>query len=339
VPLVISFPLVVSAGGSITVPLRFQPTALGNAAAGISVFSNDPASPAQVQVRGTVPPPRLVLSIADHGDFCHTCVGDCNDKPLLLSNSGKCKLTVTGISSSSAEFLVPDVVIFPLVIAAGSAVPLTLRFQPTSFGTKSATITVTSDDPAGPATLAVSGFAPSGKLAITGTTHFGAVELGIRALQTVSICNVGECDLHVTKVAFKPLGPCEKYRHRCCDCGPDCGCGGCGPGCGCGHKPDGDDHHDHAKKHECDQKCLNFKIVTNPFPATVHPGSCLGVLIQYVPTCDNAACCELVIESDDPDDPSHTLFVTGHLRRTLHSALKCWAAQELQEILKAGKGC
>ena len=191
VPLVISFPLVVSAGGSITVPLRFQPTALGNAAAGISVFSNDPASPAQVQVRGTAPPPRLVLSIADHGDFCHTCVGDCNDKPLILSNSGRCKLTVTGISSSSGEFLVPDVIIFPLVIAAGSAVSLMLRFQPTSFGPKSATITITSDDPAGPATLAVSGFVPSGKLAITGTTHFGAVELGVRALQTVSICNVG----------------------------------------------------------------------------------------------------------------------------------------------------
>jgi hypothetical protein len=339
VPGVISFPLVVSAGGSITVPLRFQPTALGSAAATISVFSNDPASPAQVQVQGTAPPPRLVLSIADRGDFCHTCVGDCNDKPLILSNSGKCKLTVTGISSSSGEFLVPDVTNFPLVIAAGTAVSLMLRFQPTSFGTKSATITVTSDDPASPATVAVSGTVPSGKLAITGTTYFGAVELGVRALQTVSICNVGECDLHVTKVAFKPLGPCEKYRHRGCDCGPDCGCGGCGPGCGCGHKRDGDDRHDHDKKHECDQKCLNFKIVTNPFPATVHPGSCLGVLIQYVPTCDNAACCELVIESDDPDDPSHTLFVTGHLRRTLQSALKCWAAQELQEILKAGKGC
>ncbi len=336
VPGVISFPLVVSGGGSITLPLRFQPTGLGVTGATIDVVSNDPASPARVQVRGTAPAPRLVLSIADAGDFGDTCVGDFRDQPLVLSNSGTCKLTITGISSSSGEFLVPNVVIFPLTIAAGSAVSLILRFQPTSFGAKSATITVTSDDPAGPAAVAVSGTAPSGKLAITGTTHFGAVELGVRALQTFSICNVGECDLHVTKVAFKPLGPCEKYRHRCCDCGPDCGCGGRGPGCGCGHKPDG---HDCDKKHECDQKCLNFKIVTNPFPATVHPGSCLGVLIQYVPTCDNAACCELVIETDDPNDPSHTLFVTGHLRRTLHSALKCWAAQELQHMLKAGKGC
>jgi hypothetical protein len=88
--------------------------------------------------------------------------------------------------------------------------------------------------------------------------------------------------------------------------------------------------------HRCDQSCLNFRIVTNPFPATLHPGSCLGVLIEYLPTCDSAACCELLIESDDPAHPARKLFVTGHLRRTLRSALKCWAAQELHEILQAG---
>jgi hypothetical protein len=60
------------------------------------------------------------------------------------------------------------------------------------------------------------------------------------------------------------------------------------------------------------------------------------VLLEYVPTCDNSACCELVIDSDDPEHPELTLFVTGHLRRTLRSALKCWAAQELHSILEAG---
>jgi hypothetical protein len=311
VPAVISFPLVVSAGGSITVPLRFQPTALGSAAATIRVFSNDPASPTQLRVRGTAPPPRLVLSIADHGDFCHTCVGDCNDKPLILSNSGKCKLTVTGISSSSGEFLVPDVVIFPLVIGAGSAVPLTLRFQPTSFGAKSATITVTSDDPAGPRTVAVSGIAPPPILRVTGTTYFGPVDLGLRAHQTLSICNVGPCDLHVSRVGFTPQPCCPEHD-------------GCAEPERVEHPPN-------------DQRCTDFCLVNNPFPATVKPGTCLGVLIQYTPTCDGVRCCELVIESDDPVTPRKTLTVTGHMHRTLKAALKCWAASELRELLDAGR--
>ena len=326
VPNVASFPLQVAAGSTLAVPLRFQPSAVGAANATVRVFSNDPNSPDQLEVNGNTPTPRLVLSIADSGDFGKVCVGNFRDLPLTVSNSGGCELTITGIASSGPEFEVPNVAILPIVIAPGASTELNLRFRPTSFGAKAATFSITSDDPASPATLDVTGVAPSGKIVLTGTTHFGAVELGVRAVQRLSICNTGDCDLHVSKVGFKPQGPCAQYQHRPDGCYPDCSCG-------CDQDDKYENHHD------CDQKCLNFKIISNPFPERVHSGSCLDILIQYVPTCDNAACCELEIESDDPENLSQTLLVTGHLRRTLHSALKCWIAQELQEALIAGRGC
>jgi photosystem II stability/assembly factor-like uncharacterized protein len=73
-PGVASFPLAVSPGGSITLPIRFQPIALGGAAATISVVSNDPSSPAQVNVTGTAPAPRLVIIVPDAGDFGRSCL-------------------------------------------------------------------------------------------------------------------------------------------------------------------------------------------------------------------------------------------------------------------------
>lgn len=324
-PNVLSFPLVIGPGDSMVLPIRYQPAVLGADAGTITVLSNDPDSPAQIDVAGTAPSPRLVLSIADDGDFGRVCVDDFCDKTLVLSNSGECPLTVTGITSNSPDFLVPQVLAFPLVIAPAAAVSLTLRFMPTSFGAKSGTITVTSDDPASPANLDVTGFAPSGKLTITGTGCFGGVELGSRALTKISVCNTGDCDLHVTDVGFKPPSDCEKIAQ--CDCDCDCDC---------------DSHHD--PKEDCEkpgsnQRCLNFKILSNPFPVKVGPGSCLDLLIKYTPTCNNAACCELLIKTDDPDNPIMSIFVTGHLKRTLHSALKCWAGQELHELLKAGKSC
>ncbi len=215
-------------------------------------------------LRGTAPPPRLALSIADRGDFGHVCVGVFRDEPLTLMNGGACPLTISNITSSAPDFLVPEVVTYPIVVAAGGSAEVEIRFQPTSFGSKSATLTVTSDDPVGPRTLTLSGTAPSGHLVITGSGHFGSVELGQRAERTVSICNDGECDLHVSRAAFKP----DPWKPGCRDC-DDCDC---------------DD--DEREEDRSDQCCATFKIVNNPFPATVKGGACLGVLIRFIPTCD-----------------------------------------------------
>ncbi len=94
--------------------------------------------------------PRLDLAIADSGDFGPCCVDSFVDRPLVLSNGGKCPLSITGIVSSSGEFLVPEVLSYPLSIAPGAALPLPIRFAPTSLGGKAATLTVSSNDPAGP---------------------------------------------------------------------------------------------------------------------------------------------------------------------------------------------
>jgi photosystem II stability/assembly factor-like uncharacterized protein len=263
-PSVLSYPLKVSAAGSLDVTIRFRPSSLGVKFGTVQILSDDPAGPHTVSVSGAAPAPRLALVFADTGDFGKVCVGSFEDLWLVLSNSGKCPLTVTAITSSlAAEFVVPEVLSYPLEIGAGDALPVPIRFAPTSFGAKSATITVTSDDPAGPRTITVSGFAPSGKLAVTGSTSFGGVTACCCADRTISICNVGDCDLHVTRVRFK-------------------------------------------------RKSHHWKLLHNPFPATLHAGSCLNVVIRYKATEKCPRACELIIESDDPNLPVKTMDVLAY---------------------------
>jgi Abnormal spindle-like microcephaly-assoc'd, ASPM-SPD-2-Hydin len=262
-PSVASFPLVVAPGASIDIPVRFAPTSFGFQAGTVTVLSDDPASPRLIPVFGTAPPPRLVLALADFGDFGRCCVGSFRDEPLLISNSGKCALSVTAIASSSGEFLMPEVLAFPLVVGAGDALSVPIRFAPTSFGAKSATITVASDDPVGPRTIDVSGFAPSGTLAVTGSTTFGGVTACCCADRTISLCNVGDCDLHVTSVRFK-------------------------------------------------RKSHHWKLLHNPFPTTLHSGSCLNVVIRYKATEKCPRSCELIIESDDPTTPVKIIEVLAY---------------------------
>jgi hypothetical protein len=260
VPVVAIYPLEVEGGDSIDIPIRFRPTSFGPKAATLTIFSNDPTGPHTVAVSGLCGSPRLALLLADTGEFGRVCVGSFADAPLILSNSGVCPLSVTAIVSSAADFLVPEVLAYPLSIAAGSFLPVPIRFKPASFGAKAATITVSSNDPASPQMIGVSGYAPSGKLAITGSTIFGGVPCGCRVQRVLSVCNVGGCELHVTRVGFK-----RKRRH--------------------------------------------FRLINNPFPATLHPGSCLDVVIQYIATEVVSRSCELIVECNDPHDPVRCLDV------------------------------
>src|SRR4051795_4627667 len=131
----------------------------------------------------------------------------CVTKQLTVSNGGQCQLTITSITSSSPEFIVPDVDTLPIRIAPDTTTQIPLRFAPVTYGSKSATITVDSDDPGGARAIAVSG--PSGVLALSGSTDFGKVELGVTAHLVVTLANVGECPLHVCRVAFRCLGACD----------------------------------------------------------------------------------------------------------------------------------
>jgi photosystem II stability/assembly factor-like uncharacterized protein len=263
VPQVISYPLVLSPGGSLEVTIRFQPASFGARSATLTLVSNDPAGVRTVVVAGVAFAPRLTLLVSDSGSFGDVCIGSFKEEPLILTNSGRCTLSITNMASSESEFLVPQVSAYPVTIAAGCSLEVPIRFQPTSFGPKFATITVTSDDPASPQTIAVYGNAPSGKLAVNGSTCLGGVQAYCCTERTLSICNVGECNLNVTSVTFK-------------------------------------------------RKSHHWKLINNPFPATLHPGSCLGVVIRYKATEKCPRCMELVITSDDPITPVKTLDVMAY---------------------------
>jgi hypothetical protein len=262
-PSVASYPIKLEVGDSIDVPIRFAPTSVGAKAATVRIDSNDPASPHEVRVSGIAPRPRLSLVIANRGGFGSVCAGHFADEPLILNNSGHCPITVSGIASSSAAFHVPEILTFPLLIGAGDSLDLPIRFAPTAVGPASGTITVTSNDPDSPHTVKVHGTAPAGRLVVTGSLCFGGVKACCRAERTISICNMGECALHVGSVAFKRKNP-------------------------------------------------HWKLINNPFPATLPPGACLGLVIRYKATEKCPIACELVIASDDPTTPEKTLDVMAY---------------------------
>lgn len=262
-PGVDTYPIVIGSGDSIDVPLRFQPSSVGDKVAQITVLSNAPGGPRILTVSGRAPAPRLVTVIADDGDFGRTCLGDLTDRMLTLSNSGRCPLTIHGIASTSADFVAPGVDAFPIVIGAGDSLQVPIRFQPTNFGPATGTITIASDDPEGPKSICVEGTAPPGRLSITGSTCIGGVKACCVGERMLTLANTGPCPLRVSHVG---LARPSQY----------------------------------------------WKLVNNPFPATLQPGGRLDVLIRYKAEekCPRAQ--GLVIETDDPDRPEVTLDLLAY---------------------------
>jgi hypothetical protein len=138
-PSVVSYPLIVRAGDSIDVVIRFRPLGYGLKAGKVTIISDDPAGPHAIAVSGDCPALRLSLILANAGIFAKTCVGSFTDENLLLTNSGHCPLTVAAIASNATDFVLPEVLAYPLLIAPGGFLPVPIRFAPTSIGPKSAT--------------------------------------------------------------------------------------------------------------------------------------------------------------------------------------------------------
>jgi hypothetical protein len=131
---------------------------------------------------------------------------------------------------------------FPIELCCGSAIELPIRFEPATIGSKSATITIESTDPASPHTVAVSGF----------------------------------------------------------------------EGCRC-------------------PGCETLTLVRDPFPATLHPGAALDLVLQYTATGGSACTRHLVIHCDD--HPVVTIDVSAMTKMTLNGALQGWPAGRLRSLL------
>jgi len=285
-------PAIVQPGEQLDFVVRYTPGAPGGPpqAATIRVISNDPDAPI-VDVLATGQPGRASaeLVVPPDGSVCDVCAGGCADTPVVISNSGTCALVITDIACTPGSgFSVSTVLSYPLVVEAGEQITVAVRYAPTEQGPASTTLTVASNDPDSPATVELHGFAPHGTLAVTGSACFGEVLFGQRLQQRLTFSNVGKCDLHVTEVGFE--------------------------GCRC-------------------PGCETLLLVRNPFPATLHPGASLDLVLQYTATGGSPCTRCLKIESDDPDHPEVIVDVSAATKMTLNGALRGWLASNLDSLL------
>lgn len=137
-------------------------------------------------------------------DLGDVCVGSASTATLDVCNTGKADLEVFGIASSDPDFSVTAPLGgYPVTISPDFCFPFQARFAPSGPGSASATLTISSNDPSNPSmNVDVDGNGTQQDISVTGSGDFGVTSAWRPTEKTLTVCNLGGCDLDVSGAAI-----------------------------------------------------------------------------------------------------------------------------------------
>jgi hypothetical protein len=207
----LSFPLTLATGQTANFVVWFNGATAGKTAATLSFQGADAnVAPAQISVsaNASTPQPQLVVSPAAL-DAGSATVGSKTTSSITLSNTGNADLTISTIAVSGSPFSVSGITA-PMVIGAGQSTAMTVIYAPNAAESDSGKVTITSNDPASPAVISLSGTgtsAPVGHLTLNPSTlAFGNVNVGSNTPLTATVTNSGQGPVHISSVFASGTG-------------------------------------------------------------------------------------------------------------------------------------
>ncbi len=192
----------VPAGGSCTVDIAFTPSATGDRTANLAV--NNTSIDTSIDGTQTLPltgtgiNPQVSLSSTSL-DFGKQAVGTTSQpETIAVANTGTTSLTVRD-ATASGDFTADATGCTAQPVLPGQACAIAVTFSPTATGTRSGTLTITSNAASSPDTVALSGTGVAPAIAVSpGSLAFGTVPIGtISSPQSVTVTNSGTSDLTV----------------------------------------------------------------------------------------------------------------------------------------------
>jgi hypothetical protein len=185
-------------GQSFSFTAQFSPTSVGNATGSISVASNTPNSPMTIALTGSGTVPGLGVSPAAV-NFKGVVLGNSATATLNLSNTGSAAVTISQASVTGTGFTISGLAA-SLTIQPGQNSSFTAQFQPTSTGSASGSISISSNSPNSPMTIALTGTGTQPEIgAIPSSAPFGNVTVGNTNSQTITLTNGGTANLKISQ--------------------------------------------------------------------------------------------------------------------------------------------
>lgn len=191
----LSLPATLAAGQSMSFNVTFAPTTSGTSSGTLTLVSDASNPSLGVSLSGTASAPTTPGQLAASPtsmSFSTTQVGSTNTQYQTVKNSGGASVNITQAGVSSAAFSISGLTL-PTTLAAGQSLTFSVKFAPSTSGTSSGTLTLTSDASNSSLGIGLSGSASApGVLSVNpGSIDFGSVIVGQSATKSGTITASG----------------------------------------------------------------------------------------------------------------------------------------------------
>jgi hypothetical protein len=204
-------PMALAVGQKGTFGVAVNPTATGTLTGTLTAQADHGTSPAVVNLSATVVSLQSQIAVSPTSiNFGTVSTGVKTSSDLLITNSGGSDLTISMLSLAGAEFSLNGVTT-PKTIAAGQTAQVVMTFSPTTAGTATGSLSITSNDVTNPTiTIPMNG---TGTAAATGqlsanpnSISFGTVATGTSAAKQVVLTNTGNAAVKISSLSIHGLG-------------------------------------------------------------------------------------------------------------------------------------
>ena len=204
----LTLPVTLSAGQSTTFTVQFSPQSAANVTGSFTIVSTASNANLSVPATGNGVTPGQVTANPASQSFGNVQVGSSKSLSQTLTNSGGSTLTISQATITGPGFSLSGLTL-PLTLNAGQSTTFTLKFTPSSAGSFSGSLSITSNgsNPSFAVALTGTGVLPPGTLSPNpATLSFGSVQTGTSKILSETLTNSGGSSLTISQANVTGIG-------------------------------------------------------------------------------------------------------------------------------------
>src|SRR5579863_10502468 len=148
-------------GQSVSFQVKFTPTSVGSVNGNLSISGSGPSSPATAALTATGATPGQLTTNPDEWSFGTVTLGSSSTLPVIVTNTGGMRVTISQYSASGAGYSVGGLAL-PLSLAPGQQTSFSVTFAPSTTGSYNGAASLVSNATNSTSSVALSGSSVSG---------------------------------------------------------------------------------------------------------------------------------------------------------------------------------